>query len=482
MLSSTRRQLVLSLALAVGVSACDLDLTELNENPNAPADVPASTILPGGIASAVSLALGYNLNMDLTELWVQHLAEIQYGEEDQYELRSEEVDASFRSFYSGPLADFQRIIEKGQETEEPNVEAVGKIMKAWTFLIMTDMWGDLPYSQALTGAEEGGTIQPEYDLQEDIYAALLTELSEAGALIDPDAGCPFGAADLIYACDLEKWERFANSLRLRIGVRLSEVNPGLGQQVVQDAIAAGVFASNADNATLAYLPSLPNVNPWYNSIRLRPGDHRVSATVIDTLKSLDDPRLQVYANPTAASGEYRGMPNGLEEHSYQLDETSTIGRSFAAADAPAVLMSYSEVLFLLAEAAQRGWIGGGAAAAAVHYRDAIRASMEMWGVPNGQIQNYLLQPEVQYDPNNWRASIGLQKWIALFGNGPEAFAEWRRLGFPVLTPGADAAFDAPPRRYPYPDSEFVYNEQNLNMAITRQGGAALPDPVWWDVP
>lgn len=468
------------LALAVSAGACNDGLTDYNDNPNAPTDVSVQYLLPQGIQSAASLALGYNLNLDLTELWVQHVAEVQYAEEDIYELRTGDVDGAFRGFYTGPLADFQMIINKGEATNKPNHEAVGRIMKAWTFSIMTDMWGDIPYSEALKGQGEDATITPAYDAQADIYAGLLAELKAANDMITMDpSGGSFGSEDLIYGGDMAQWKLFANSLRLRLAMRLSEADPAKGKAEFASAMADGVFTSNAQNAELAYLSGPPNENPWYVSFKTR-DDHRVSATLVGTLESLNDPRLPVYAAPIAddpTGAVIIGMPNGMEEHDFSWTSTSEVGAFFQAPDQPAQMMTYAEVLFLQAEAAQRGWIGGDAAAL---YRDAITANMQYYGIAAGEIAAYLAQPEVAYNAGSWQESIGMQKWIALFGNGPEAFAEMRRLGFPVVTPGPDAVIDVVPNRYPYPESEQSFNKTNLESAISRQGGADLTSTVWWD--
>lgn len=471
---------VASLAFALVAGACDLDLAGVNDNPNAPTDVPASSILPQGITSATSLILGYNLNLDLTEHWVQHTAEIQYGEEDLYQLRSTEVDNSFRAFYSGPLMDFERIIQKGQEAGDDNVTAVGMILQAWTFSVMTDMWGDIPYFEALAGEDEEQIIQPAYTPQSEIYPDLIDKLTQASNMIDTGAS-PFGSEDLIYGGDMEKWQKFANSLRLRLSMRMSEVDPTAAAAGVQAAVAAGVFESNADNAALDYFASPPEQNPWFEaidpSVGGRPGDFRMSATLITTLQDLDDPRLEVYANPTDANGDYVGMPNGLEEHSFSLSGTSTIGPAMGAPDAAAQIQTYAEVEFLLAEAAERGWIET-QAAAPLHYAAGVEASLEMWGASDAEIAAYLAQPEVAYTGIE---SIALQKWIALYGNGPEAFAEWRRLDAPTLTPGRDAVLPALPRRYVYADSEYVFNETSLQAAVSRQGPDELSTRIWWDV-
>jgi hypothetical protein len=178
-------------------------------------------------------------------------------------------------------------------------------------------------------------------------------------------------------------------------------------------------------------------------------------------------------DPTA----FVGMPNGMEEHPFSWTGTSKVGTFFQAAEQPAQLMTFAEVLFLRAEAAARGWTGEDAGAL---YEQAITANMRYYGVPDAQISGYLAQPEVAFSQASWREKIGTQKWIALFGNGPEAFAEWRRLDFPKLTPGRDASLSEVPRRYPYAHSEMSLNNANLEAAISRQGGAELTNRVWWD--
>jgi hypothetical protein len=237
-------------------------------------------------------------------------------------------------------------------------------------------------------------------------------------------------------------------------------------------MAAGVFTGNADNAVLTYVDNGVDVHPIFASQRTAP-THGVSATVVDSLKSLADPRLGIYANRNAG-GYYKGeIPASQTDVS--LDSISRIGTYFSRAAAPSFLMTYAEVLFLQAEAAERGWITGDAGAL---YRAAITAHMQMLGVPAGDITTYLANPRVAYAG---LPSIGLQKWIALYGNGPEAYAEWRRTGYPNLRAGPDALNDGRiPVRLPYPTIEQSLNAAALQEAVTRQGGATLNSPVWWD--
>lgn len=456
---------------AASAGACDDGLTGLNQNPNEPTSVGAEYLFTNATEAAVSRALGAGLHMDLTALWVQHYGEMRYTEEDRYELRDPTVNTHWTGFYAGPLQDFNEVVAKGRETGRPNVEAMGVVMRSWTFQVVTDLWGDVGYAEALRGREAGSGNAIRYDPQEQVYKGLINELAGAAGMLSA-TGVRMGNADLIYRGDPEKWRRFANSLRLRMAMRMSQADPSAGRAAFQAALAAGVMAGNADNALLQYVDNGVDVHPIYASQRTAP-THGVSATIVDSLRSLSDPRLGIYANPNAG-GNYRGeIPASQTDVS--LDSISRIGTFFSRAAAPSYLMTYAEVLFLQAEAAERGWISGDAAAL---YRAAITAHMQMLGVSSTAIATYLAQPRVAYAG---LPSIGLQKWIALYGNGPEAWAEWRRTGYPNLRAGPDALNDGRiPVRLPYPTIEQSLNGANLAEAQARQGGATLNSPVWWD--
>lgn len=475
-MNTMKRSLLLGavpLITLLALGGCDNGLTDLNKNPNGPTEVDARYLFPNATVDAVNLAFGTGLNMDLTELWVQHYAESQYSTEDRYDLADGRVSGLWSGFYSGPLQDFYQVIQKGETAAQPNVAALGRIMESWTFSIVTDLWGDVGYSDALRGLDDPENMTPTYDSQQAVYGELFAALKRASAGLDEDAPA-FGNADLIYGGDVAKWRKFANSLRLRLAMRLSEADPATAQAEFAAALADGVFASNDDNATFVYLNDGINVNPLYAyQVQGDRDDHAVSATLVNTLQALSDPRLAVYANENDY-GTYAGMPNGTTDPALPFDSISRIGDRFVAADAPAVLMSYAEVLFLQAEAAARGWISGDAAEL---YNAAIAASMQQYKIPEAEIDAYLAQPEVAY---GGLQSIAVQKWIALYGNGPEAYAEWRRTGYPALQPGPDALTDAIPVRLPYPSSEQSLNGTNLAEAVSRQGGASLSNPLWWD--
>lgn len=470
-MNATIARAVLAGALAASAAACDEGLTDLNENPNEPTQVSAEFLFTNGTEAAVTRALGAGLHMDLTALWAQHYGEMRYTEEDRFELRDPTINTHWTGFYAGPLQDFNEVVTQGDTLERPNVEGMGIVMRSWTFQIVTDLWGDVGYTEALRGRTPGSPNTVKYDPQQVIYQGLLAELAAAQALFDP-AGFRMGNGDLIYRGDPAKWKKFANSLRLRMAMRMSQVDATAGRAAFQAAMAAGVFTANADNAVLTYVDNGVDVHPIFASQRAAP-THGINATIVDSLKSLADPRLGIYADRNAG-GNYKGeIPASQTDVS--LDSISRIGTFFSRAAAPSYLMTYAEVLFLQAEAVERGWMTGDAAAL---YRAGITAHMQMLGVPAAAITTYLGQTRVAYAG---LPSIGLQKWIALYGNGPEAYAEWRRTGYPNLRAGPDALNDGRiPVRLPYPTIEQSLNNAALQEAITRQGGAGMNNPIWWD--
>jgi hypothetical protein len=472
----TIRTPALLAALALAASACDSGLTDLNRNPNSPDSATPEYLFANATEAAVSRVFGAGLNMDIAALWVQHFAEHRYALEDTYVISDGSVSGHWSGFYAGPLQDFQETITLAEAAGRPNAAAQGRIMQSWTFSVMTDVWGDIGYTEALQGRVSGTGNTPALDPQSEVYDGLLATLRNAQSSLAPGGREILSTADLIYQGDTDKWRKLANSLRLRLSMRLSAVDAGTGSAEFGDALAAGVIESNDDNAALAYIEGTSNVHPLFAYERDR-DDHSVSATIIDTLISFADPRLPVYAKLPLAGGGYVGTENaGSTEPA--LDEISKFGSYFAEAGASAHLMTYAEVLLLRAEAAERGWTAEDPAAL---YEAAIRASMEQLGIATAAIDTYLLDARVQYAGGAAGLDqIAFQKWIALFGNGVEAWSEWRRTGVPNLQPGPEALNGGLiPVRLPYPQREISLNGANVQEAIDRQGGASLNDPIWW---
>jgi hypothetical protein len=484
------------LALAATVASCQQDLTGINHNPNNPDEVLAKFLLVPAIRAVGTNSGAGAIGYRMTGVWAQHFAEMQYADEDRYNFRSEDITTYWDNLYVSALFNLNKIIELN---ENPNQVAIAMILRAQQFQLATDLWGDIPFSEALKGdkpVSEGRTTTPAYDKQADIYAALLKDLKDAAAMLD--AGKPgFSPTnhDQIYRSDAAKWKKFANSLRLRVAMRLAEVDPARAAAEFKNALDGGVFTSNADNAVLNYTTDALTRHPIYTNALTR-DDYAMSKTLVDVMTNGDatgkafarhDPRLAIFATRTVADTAYRGHQNGLRDnHGVSFGTLSRIGdrwrKSGGAGDA--LIMSYAEVLFLQAEAAQRGMIAGDAKDL---YNKAISASMTYYGITQAAVDAYMTaHPEWALDavPGQELRQIGTQKWIALYMNGPEAFAEWRRTGYPALKAGPDAGNGGKIiRRVLYPSSEQSYNKENLNKAKESQGLKSLADmdtPLWWD--
>ncbi|MFH5832644.1 SusD/RagB family nutrient-binding outer membrane lipoprotein [Halalkalibaculum sp. DA384] len=480
---TTQKSLFLAvLCLVVFISGCDESLTDVNSNPNSPTDVDPNIILPYATESAVDLYQGAAVGMEFGNLIVQHWARIQGTDKDRYIYSNSSFSSFWEGGYSGPLMDFQRIQKLGEEQGNPNYQAVGMIMKAWYFSLLTDSFGDIPYSEALQGID-GGVTQPAFDRQEVIYTNLLQQLETASSMIVTNDHEISG--DILYSGDMSKWQKFANSLRFRLLMRISgkeNVSSKLASLVQND----NMFDSNEDNAQLVYLSNPPNRHPIIELPSGRRNQFRVSKTLVDRLKQLNDPRLEVYADTTQYTSAtkpqdslYVGVPNGLmpeDAAKLGMDRTSKIGSAFRKAETPGVIMTYAELNFLMAEAAEKGFISGSVES---YYEKGIRASFDQHGVTG--VDSYLSEAEVDFDPANALQQIGEQKWIALYGQGLEAWNDWKRTGFPDLEPSiANDNDDQIPVRMEYPFSAQITNQQNYDEAISRQGENSINTHVWWD--
>jgi hypothetical protein len=480
MIKLRRSPALSTLTLLVVASGCESGLTDINRNPNQPEAVPPANLLASGIwNTAVSGGSAGSHNswtlLYHTNLWSQHLAQPVYFSEDRYATRVDVIRQIWDNAYSSALTDLQEV-KRMADPEQPNLWAIAEIMSVYNFLLLTDFFGDIPYSEALRLAE--GIQQPRYDSQQTIYPDLLRRLGEAVARINPGAGTgAFATGDLVYGGNAENWRRFGNSLRLRVAMRVADTDQAAqARAAFAAAWGAGTIQNNAGNAQINWPGNPPAVNDLFRSIVQggRTGDFRLSRTLVDTLQNRADPRLRVYAEPAAADGVFRGLPNGMPPATIQIGGApstaahySTIGSRFLSPTFPAVFMSRAEVLFLGAEAAARGWI---AADPAALYREGVEASLREHGIGDAAITTYLARPDVQYAG---LPSIHLQKWIALYFAGPEVWNEYRRTNTPRLTLAANASEPDIPQRLPYPAQESLYNPQNFpaNVRITT--------PVWW---
>ena len=480
------------IALLMFSYACTDDFSSINTNPNEPSEAATPFLLTN---AQKSLADNYWGEFELGyfgALYAQHWSQNQYTDESRYQIREGVVNSIWEDYYT-TLNDLQQIIKQNRENpsetsgfgDPANQIAVAKILKAWTFQTLTDTWGAIPFEEALQGAENPS---PAYSTQEEVYTGILELLTEASDSINVSAD-GFRSGDVFYNGDMAKWKKFANSLKMRAAMRISDVKPGQAQTAIQEALNAGVMTSNADNALFTYNSSVPNNNPINEAYKDR-DDFAVSEPLIDLMSSKNDPRMSAYASTTqgGTTNNYIGFPYGLEGGSTgsirNSGDWSRPSDRVREATFPAIFMLYDEVEFIRAEAAELGFIPGGSAAAAASYQDAITASMEFWGVDDQTaITNYIAN-----NPYSYPQEFGEQKWTAMYLQGIQAWSEWRRLDFTgVLVPPADgkAGVSFPTDiaiRYPYPSDESNLNSENLEEAISEQGfsGDNQGQRLWWD--
>jgi len=459
-------------------TACD------PHSPSAPTsgstrEAPATATLFANAATSVVSIIRSDLDFSDFALWTQQLASIDGTPADRYAVDASLLDTAWNALYGGPLQDIDQALRQAIAENQPHEVAPLLILRAWAYSYITRAWGDVPFSAANQG--DRGSLRPTYDAQSSIYDALLKDLAQSPALLNAAGTGGFGANDPIYAGDTEKWRRFANSLRARLALDLVKADPTRARAEVIAAIAAGGFTSNDDASTIRWPGDGTNDNPWSLRARARPS-LRLSKTLIDTLTSLGDPRLSIYAQRSALGGQYTGAPNGLpaQQASTYVDLTSAVGTTLIRKDAPSILMTFAEWSFIEAEAAERGWIAG---SAQQFYDQGIRSSFQQLGVAPADANRYLASAQVQYVGGAaGLAQIATQKWIASFTEGADAWSEWRRTGEPDLVPVTSAQTSPPaiPRRLPYPESEMRLNTANVAAAIASQHGAGLTDRVWLD--
>ncbi|MGB3064844.1 SusD/RagB family nutrient-binding outer membrane lipoprotein [Sphingobacterium thalpophilum] len=460
-------------------TSCKDELAKVNQNQNEAETPQPAYLLTSTIKTTADSYWGVSNNLASSLLFVQHWARIQYTDPDRYIFTNNDFNEGWSTWYSKSISQLKIIQRLISNTDNDNYKGVTLVLQSWVFSLLTDAYGDIPYTEAGNINE---FLTPRYDTQETVYRGLLNDLKNAQSLLKVSGKGIEG--DIIYNGDISQWKRFTNSLRLRIALRIADRLPELAKTTLEDIAAegSGYLASNADNTQLVYRDA-PYRNPVSASFEAR-DDYRISKTMVDKLFELKDPRLPIYSDTTKikTTERYIGLPNGLtssEASSIGFDLTSKPGPYFREPKAPAVILSYSEVLFGLSEAVSRGFIAGDAADL---YQKAIRASLEQYKVNNDSIIQYLNQTEIKFNPNAYKKSIGEQKWIALYGQGLEAFAEWRRLDYPQLVPAKAGALGGKiPVRFLYPGTEQSLNGANYQEAIKRQGSNSLLTKLWFDV-
>jgi hypothetical protein len=474
---------------AVSLMACSNDLESLNENIKDPSNVPGEALFTSAEKSLVDQMINTNVNNNIFRLLNQHWTETVYTDESNYDLVTRTIPEQHWQFlYKDVLKDLDQSAININNTvvpvtenplDKPNKLAIIEVLNVYTYAVLVETFGNVPYTEALNLKYK----TPKYDDGLTIYKDLINRLNVAISKLN-NGGGSFGENDKIYKGDVNKWIKFANTLKLRMGIVISDIpsETALAKATVS-AAAPFVFTTNADNASIKYLTASPNTNPLYiDLVASGRSDFVPANTLVDYMNTTNDPRRSKYFDdnkddPSTPEVEYIG---GIYGASNSFPNLTHITPTIQVPDYPGTILDYSETEFLLAEAAERSFIES-PATAETHYNAAITASILNWGGTSAEATAYLSQTDIAYTTaiGTWKEKIGIQSWVALYNNGFEGWTSWRRLDYPILIPFEDAVSGIPVR-LTYPIIEQTLNKSNYASASSAIGSDAVETKLFWD--
>ena len=469
------KRLIIFMLPVMLFASCAKDLDAYNQDQKNPSVVSAGALFSNSLKRLSDNQATPSVNINVFRFWTQQWAATTYQDEPRYNITTRNIPLNYWTpMYTEVLKDLNessKIVAADASitsAEKNNRQALTEIVAVYTWSVLVNTWGDVPYTQAI-----GNVNQPKYDKAADIYADLFKRLDAAIAQITP--GGSFGSSDLLYKGDTAKWLKFAHSLKLKLAITIADVDATAAQAAIT-ASAGAAFTSNSDNAAFKYLGQTPNNNPISNALNpiyTSRQDYVAGKTMIDQMNAVNDPRRPAYFTPV--EGEFLGGNAGSNNSYATLSHVDT---TVIAPDFEALLMDYAEVEFILAEASARWGIAG---TAADHYAKAVSASITYWGGSQESANVYLANSAVAYATaaGDYKQKIGMQKYLALYNRGYDAWTEWRRLDYPVLTP-ANGALSVIPLRLTYPTSERTLNKANVESAAASIGGDAVSTKVFWD--
>jgi len=477
------KKIIFLLIFCLAAFSCDDRMEELNEEKVNPAQVPAETLFANGVKEVAFIMHNSNQNINVFRLYAQYWAQLTYPEESQYNQVTRNIPRNiWERGYRRSLKDLTEARKIMVEIPDGTLSAAGNanrlavvdIAMAYVYTILVETYGNIPFSQAI----DIDNITPVYDDARTIYDAQIDALTAAANTLDVNDVAISPNQDPLYEGSAAGWKMFANSLKLRMAMMLADTDPAKAQTMVDQALASGVITSPVDDAFITYYEQAPSTNPMYEDLVLSGRRDFVPAnTLVDIMNNLNDPRRPIYFTDPI-DGEYVG---GIYGDANSYSSASHIGDIFHTPTLPGDLLRCSEVLFLLAEAAGRGFTVPETAES--YYNQAIETSMFDWGLTIADYDAYIAQADVAYAtaPGDWKQKIGIQAWIALNNRGYEGWTTWRRLDFDGFSPPPGQTMEDIPVRLLYPIEEAQLNGANLDAAISAIGGNLKTTKLFWDV-
>lgn len=463
---------LVSACIGLALSSCQSDLTSLNIDPKHPSILPSDNLLATAMYQSSYYMDNPSVNFNNYRFFTQQWAETQYPDETQYNLVTRNQPRNhFNRMYVYSINNLKQAkanVKNEVETDDirANKLATLEIEEIFIWENIVDTYGDVPYSEAFKPDE---ILTPKYDDAKTIYVDLIQRIDAITATIKPAST---GYADLVYGGNMTKWKKFANSIKLRLGMNLADVDPALAKATVESAIAGGVISSDDDAYKFKYDGGTFSNPVFDNLVASNRNDFLPSELVVNTMKNLSDPRMDIWF--TKVGGVYKGGVFGELNDPYT--NFSQLSPYFRSATTASNLLSYAEVAFLKAEAAARNYSVGGTAVDL--YATAVTESMRENGVSTANTATYLVANP--YNAVNWKQSIGVQAWLAMFNKG---FASWnftRRLDSPILVNPPKSNLASVPYRMPYSDQEYVLNGANVKAAASKIGGDKATTKLFWD--
>lgn len=470
------KKILISILSLILIWGCTKDITSVNNNPKAPEVVLANSLFSNAQKELFDYMASPNVNVNTFRLWSQHWTQTTYVDESNYELLERNINGEvFDRLYARILRDLAeaRVIMDADEflsdADKANQLAMITVLEVYSYHVLVDIFGDVPYSEALDG---NNNVTPVFDDAAGIYKDLFTKLDGAITALGAGSAGNLADGDFIYGGDAASWQTFASSLKLKLALRMADIDPAMAQSAGSAALA-NVISRDGQSARFSYQNSTPNTNPlWEDLVQSGRTDFVVANTLADVMNSSEDPRRGVYFRELDSLGALIGLAHGAGGSYYTHSQP---GDALENKTLPGVLMDYTEVLFLQSEAAARGW-GGDASAL---YQAAVNQSVTDW---TGTAATAAFLNKVHYDslmaaPNNktWKEVIATQKWVALYNRGFEAWSTWRLYDAPTMNVSAEAG-TTPPTRYNYSVDEYSINGTSVSAA--NSGSDLVTDKVF----